>query len=263
VEQQHAQLFVLAAGAIETPRLLLLSANHDHPNGLGNRSGLVGRNFMVHATANTVGSVSKHVGHERIGYATCMSWGLYQHEQLPEIGNAILDFGTGESHTPGEIAASSGLWGNALKEYVRKRYGFEINSAFSVEMLPNPENRVTLSSRFTDNYGDPAPAVEMKLGAFEHRALERGARVTAELFRAMEATDISTRQGVVGNHQCGTVRMGKSESDSVCDEWGKCHDLDNLFVAGSSLFPTSGCSNPTLTLAALSLRSGEFIAKSL
>ena len=263
LEQQSARTFVLAAGAIEVPRLLLLSANEDHPDRLGNRSGLVGRNFMVHPTAITLGTLAKRVGGERIGYATSMSWALYKHERLPEVGNAIIDFGTAESPTPGFVAVSSGLWGEALKQHVQKSYGFEMNSAFYVEMLPAPQNGVSLSSRLRDNYGDPAPVVKMELGAFEHRALTHGVKVCQELFHAMKATEISTSSGVVGNHQCGTVRMGKLSFDSVCDEWGRCHELDNLFVAGSSLFPTSGCSNPTLTIAALSLRSGEFIANNL
>jgi choline dehydrogenase-like flavoprotein len=82
--------------------------------------------------------------------------------------------------------------------------------------------------------------------------------------RAMKVEHINDRGiDAITNHFVGTTRMGSDPANSVCDEWGRCHELDNLYVAGSSLFPTTGCSAPTLTIAALALRTGDYIARNL
>jgi choline dehydrogenase-like flavoprotein len=104
----------------------------------------------------------------------------------------------------------------------------------------------------------------MSFGDFERRSLEHAAGVSEQLFKRMGGSEIKKRgPGMGAGHLMGTANMGKDPATSVCDEWGRCHDLENLFIAGSALFPTVGCSNPTLTIAALAVRTGDFLARSV
>jgi choline dehydrogenase-like flavoprotein len=260
VERQSANAFVLAAGAVEVPRLLLLSANDTHAAGLANSSGLVGRNFMVRPAMHVAAKLPERLGPHRNGFPTAQSWALYDHRSLPKIGNALLYIDE-SSPTPAEIALESSLWGSELQKRVQEIFGFQATLRVFGEMLPKPENFVALGSA-KDTYGDPVPSIKMSYGDFEHRSLARGAQVSQQLFARMAGTEIRKRApGMSAGHLMGTTKMGKDPTTSVCDEWGRCHDLDNLFVASGSLFPSVGCSGPTLTIAALALRTGDFLAR--
>jgi choline dehydrogenase-like flavoprotein len=164
---------------------------------------------------------------------------------------------------PAEIAVQSGLWGRELQGHVRDTFGFEVGVGIYGDMLPKLENSILLG-KSKDEYGDPVPSIQMSFGDFERRSVDRGAQVGQDLLKRMGASEIRKRgPGMGAGHLMGTTRMGKDAANSVCDEWGRCHDLDNVFVAGSSLFSTAGCSNPTMTIAALAVRTSDFLARSL
>lgn len=257
-----ARYFVLAGGAIEIPRLLLLSGDDQHhPDGLANGSRQVGLNLMTHPRVIVRGMLPEPIGPHRNGYATTNCWALYQHEHLPRLGNVMLSPEVHSGPTPADLAMESGAWGDALLEQVRRSYGREGGMHVKGDMLPKPENRVALSSRLSDRFGDPAPVLEMNYGDFERHALDHGVETAIRLFHEMKATDIRTSgYSAVRSHLMGTTRMGDSADSSVCDQWGRCHELDNLYIASSSVFPTGGCSSPTLTIAALALRTAAHLA---
>jgi glucose dehydrogenase len=263
--RERARAFVLAGGGVEIPRLLLLSATDGgHDQGLANSSGLVGRNYMTHPRIIVRGRLSERIGPHRTGVDTTNSWAVYQHRTLPGTGNVMLSPSVSGGPEPADIALESGLWGEELVEEVRVRYGYEVGIHAKGDMLPRPDNRVTLSSSRVDTYGDPIPRIEMQLGEFELNAIDEGAKVAEAIFRQMNAREIwRSNTQIVRNHIIGTTRMGSDPADSVCDEWGRCHDLDNLFVSSSSLFPSAACSSPTLTIAALALRTGDFLVRNV
>ena len=136
-----------------------------------------------------------------------------------------------------------------------------------MEMEPDADNRVTLTDR-VDRNGSPVPRVA-------HRTTELDQRSLIELHRVLGA---SLEQAGVGtletdlegqdewpitrdaSHHLGTTRMGHDPQSSVCDAEGRVHSVRNLWMAGGSLFPTSGCANPTFTIVALSTRIARAVA---
>lgn len=259
----EARTFVLAAGGIETPRLLLLSrAEGPHERGLGNASGLVGRTLMFHTISGVRATLPERVGGHRIGFGTTICWDHHDHARLPEIGNLILFPADLQGPLPSQIARSSGLRGQALKEHVRRTYGSNVKIIAEGEMLPDPDNRVLLSATTRDRFGDPVPRLRIRMGAFERATMNRGLEIGRSLMARMRPREVWTDSGAFGGHYMGTTCMGSDPMSSVCDEFGRCHELDNLYIVGSGTFPTSSASHPTLTIAALALRSAERIVAS-
>ncbi len=263
VKEQKARVFILAAGGIENPRLLLLSADRDYyQNGLANSSNQVGRNYMTHPSVRPKGTMHKRIGSHKTQFDTACSWTLYNHKNLPSVGNVMLLTILGPK--PAAIAINSNLLGNELLKKVRQEYGFELGISVIGEMLPRPENCIRLSDFLTDCYGDPAPSINMQLSNLDKKSLLNGVKISSKILKEMGASNIRHNGfTAIGSHIIGTTRMGDDPNNSVCDRWGKCHDLDNLYIAGGSLFPTSGVSAPTLTIAALALRMADYIGRNL
>ncbi len=258
----EARAFVLAAGGIETPRLLLLSATDGHEDGLGNGSGRVGRTLMLHTNSGVRATLRRRVGGHRIGFGTTISWDAYDHSSLPGVGNLALFPADLQGPLPADIARSSELYGSALKDRVREEYGANVKIIAMGEMLPDPENRVYLSGSRTDLYGDPVPAIELRLGDFERASIARGHELGRRIMTLMDPAEMWSDSGTFSAHLMGTTVMGHDPAASVCDGFGRCHELDNLYIAGSSLFPTSGATHPQTTLAALAIRTAEHIVES-
>ena len=138
-----------------------------------------------------------------------------------------------------------------------------------IEQLPSPDNRVRLSDRL-DPFGDPLARLEWSIGERERRTMRRlHALVDEELQRRgfgrvesplLTGTDDPWPISRDASHHMGTTRMGDDPSTSVVDRNCRVHGLANLYVAGSSVFPTSGSANPTLTIVALSLRLADHLA---
>jgi glucose dehydrogenase len=260
----EARAFVIAAGGIENPRLLLLSAaDGPHSQGLANESGLVGRTLMFHTAAGVRATMKERVGGHRIGFGTAICWDHHQHRNLPEIGNMILFPADLQGPMPSAIARESGLSGKALKEHVRKAYGSNVKIIAEGEMLPNPANGITLSSKIRDRFGDPVPRIAMAMGEFENRTMQRGVEIGRRIMEIAGAIRIWTDTNPLGGHYMGSTCMGSDHRASVCDKYGRCHGLDNLYLAGSSIFATSSASHPTLTIAALALHQAGHIIKAV
>jgi len=260
----EARAFVIAAGGIENPRLLLLSAaDGRHAQGLANESGLVGRTLMFHTAAGVRATMKQRVGGHRIGFGTSICWDHHQHKNFPGIGNMILFPADLQGPMPAAIARESGLTGAALRGHVRNSYGSNVKIIAEGEMLPNPDNRIALSSATKDRFGDPVPHIAMKMGDFENRTMQRGIEIGRRIMELAGATKIWTDTNPLGGHYMGSTCMGSDPRQSVCDKYGRCHGLDNLYLAGSSIFATSSASHPTLTIAALALHQADHIAGSV
>jgi choline dehydrogenase-like flavoprotein len=131
-----------------------------------------------------------------------------------------------------------------------------------VEQLPRTENRVTLDPTTSDDHGNPVPDVRWSLGEETKAALRRANDLQARVLDELGAT-VEWRVGPANTgpafHHMGTTRMGTDPDESVVDASLRTHDLANLWLVGSSAFPTGGAMNPTLTIAALALRASERI----
>ena len=134
------------------------------------------------------------------------------------------------------------------------------------EMLPRSDNRVTLDYSKTDNHGRPVPSINLSNGAHAQETMEHCLEIQRSILTELgaEITDVRTLSGrEMSTHHMGTTRMGTDPEGSVVNEQCQTHDLANLWIASSSVFTTAGANNPTLTIAALALKTADHIDEKL
>ena len=255
---QMARMIIIAAFAVQTPRLLLASAK----GGLANSSGRVGRYIMSHSAATTFGLFEE----ETEPYMGAMGGQMvnqdsYDHKDQRDSGFGSYQWMIAQALKPNDLlgigGSNPGLFGAKLTEFMKKAVHHFGGMTACVEDLPLPENRVTLSSR-KDKFGVPL-AVAAHHSHADSKALWQSAKAEgAKIFKAADAASIwHGPQGAM--HIMGGTIMGDDRATSVTNSYGQCHDIDNLFIAGPGLFPTSGGVNPTFTVHALSLRTADYI----
>jgi choline dehydrogenase-like flavoprotein len=238
--------FVLAAGAVNSAALLLASAGDEHPRGLANSSGQVGRNFMMHNNAH-IAAVDLDRRNE-VTFAKTLSVNDWYHDG-------------GDGVPLGTLQLIGKVQGVMMKSWATRvpLPVLDAVAARSVEWLvmaedlPSPENRVLV-----DGAGRIS-TVRRPRGVTTHRRLLRRAR---RLLRAAGYDAVFTQHFDIGmnSHQCGTVVAGTDPATSVLDPWCRAHEVRNLWVIDGGFFPSSAAMNPALTIAAQALRA---VAESL
>jgi choline dehydrogenase-like flavoprotein len=268
--RQKAHIVVLACNGIGTPRLLLNSRSAQFPDGLANRSGLVGKNLMFHPYGMVVGIFDEPVGGHRGPTGCCiMSQEFYETDRTRGFVRGysfeiIRGFGP----------VSTAIWGMSVGRVPwgadhHRAYGdlFERTAGMVAicEDLPEECNRVTLDPNLADADGIPAPKVTYRLSENSNQMLQHGvARATEALEAAgAKATVVEAPMAVAGWHLMGTARMGTDPRTSVVNEWGRCHDVRNLFIIDGSVFVTAAAVNPTNTIQALALYIADTMKKNL
>ena len=264
-----ARAVILSAGAIETARLLLLSASERHPAGLGNANDLVGRNLQGHFAPFVYGLFEHDVYDPRgpgVSVATCR----YCHGNEGVIGGSMIadDFIMvpvifWKRALPPDVER----WGSAAKAFMRDNYRKVMRLFGPVQEIPTPDARVTLAAHVRDRHGLPVARLSGVVHP-ETVKTKRYIRDRAEdWLRASGAVRIWSDPIVptlsAGQHQAGTCRMGTDPADSVTDSYGRVWGHDNLFVVDGSLHPTNGGFNPVLTIMAVAFRNAEHIATRL
>ncbi len=255
-----ARVFVLAAGGVETARLLLLSVSPGFPRGLANRSGLVGRYFTSHPLIDVTGTMAERVYPYRTGFSTAMSNHFAVPRDRKRRGAFYLEFMNSAGPLPHQIAASSGAWGPELAKRVRKEFGRTLGIRVYTEQLPDAGNTVTLDGTVKDYFGNPVPRITYGIGPYERAAMAEAKEVAEGILRALGANEIRTGEVRYAAHQLGTHRMGREPASSVVDPNLRAHDVPNLYLVGGGCFVTASPSQPTLTIAALAIRAAEHIA---
>ena len=257
-----ARVFVLAAHAVESARLLLLSASPRHPRGLANSSGMVGRHLMEHPLWAVHGRLPSRTYPYRIGFHTRETHQFCARPDRDRVGAFRLAFPNQPGPRPEDIARESGAWGDALAKEVREEFGHVVSVHGFSEQLPDPRHTVTLDPEVVDGFGDPAPRLTWGLGAYDREAGRAAMTEAVRILEAAGADDITFPFGdgfTFCGHQIGTLRMGADPATSVVNSQLVCHDVPNLVVVGSGAFPTSSPLNPSLTIAALALRAATHI----
>ncbi len=268
-----ARVFVLAAHAIEIPKLLLMSKGPGAPNGVANSSDQVGRNLMDHPVQLSYALAGEPVWPYRGPLSTsgventrAGDWRASRPSFRIEIGNDGWSWPTGAPTSDARTLSAKGLRGEALQKALREITSRQVRFGTLTEQLPDPENRIVPDYGQLDRLGLPRPRISYRLDDYTKAGLAEARRIHEQAFLRMGASEIhhnpdSKFQGA--GHVMGTARMGTDAGHAVVDAELRAFDHPNLFIQGSAVFPTGGAANPTLTIAALALRSVEAIRKSL
>ena len=263
--RQSADVFVLACGGVETPRLLLLSASEQYPDGLANTSGRVGSYFFEHLFAGVGGVLDEPTRQNHVGFLTSESHQFYD-EADADVGPFKLEFFNYAGPSPVELALTGDDWGDDLLGRVRSAYGNHVAVGALVEQLPRPDSYVGLDPEQTDEHGNPVPDVHWTVGDRALATIERANELQREILETLGAEitwTVGPEDTGPAYHHMGTTRMGTDPEHSVVDPACRTHDLENCWIASSSVFPTGGATNPTLTIAALALRTADAVDAAL
>jgi choline dehydrogenase-like flavoprotein len=245
---EPARVVVLAANAIGTPRLLLLSASPAHPDGLANSSGLVGRRYMAHLATMMQGFHPFRKNPTVFQKTVAINDFYLRGPRTPYPLGSIQSQGRTHGVMAQTVVPSIPVW--AYDAWVARGVDWLAMS----EDLPRPENRVTI-----------APDGRIRL---EYHANNVGAHreLVAEVIRMLRKLGfwkVMTHSHKAQNttHQCGTLVFGRESRTSVLDPFCRTHDVENLFVVDASFFPSSAAVNPGLTIAAQALRVADHIRR--
>lgn len=267
----EAKTFVLAAHGLETPKILLMSRGEGHAEGLANSSGQVGRNLMDHPYKVSWALSDKPLWPYR-GPITLSSientrWGDWRDERPAyriSISNSGWAWPTGAPLSSVNRLIDEGLEGAELAASLREQTSRQVMLASMTEQLPDPENRIEPDFEQRDRIGIPRPKVTYRFDHYTKRGMTTAEAVHEEIFARIGTGRISHSGPPWGGaHIMGTYKMGVDPKRSVVDPNLRSHDHKNLFLLGSGVFPTGAAANPTLTLAALSLRAVAAIAGNL
>lgn len=248
-----ARIVVLAAHALETPRILLLSANAQFPNGLANSSGVVGKYLMSHPTWQVFGTFADPVNAFKgmqMGHVMVQDYYTPNPKNDYARGFILISY----MMTPITYANLSGsFFGPELKDFL---YDYPYTAAWwaHAEGLPHAENSITLDHDVQDARGLPVARLHYEWGENDVRVAAAARDKAAELMQASGARKV--RVGLnYGAHAMGTCRMGSDPKQSVVNEFCQAHDVRNLFICDTSVFVTGTGLNPTLTAMAISKRA--------
>lgn len=261
-QRQQARVVCVAGNSIETPRLLLLSESAQHPHGLANSSGEVGKNYMRHTTGSVYGVFEKPVHHYR---GTVMA-GIITEESAHKPSRGFVGGYEMETISLGLPFSAAfldpGAWG-ADFTYFLDHYTHLAGMWLVGEDMLQSSNRITLNHQIKDQLGIPVANVHYDDHpndvAMRNHAYQQGEAI----YNAAGSIRNLRTPPYPSTHNLGTCRMSEKARDGVCNKWGQTHDVNNLFISDGSQFTTSAAENPTLTIVSLAIRQAEYIAKQM
>lgn len=267
----RGRVFILAANAAETPRLLLHSRSEAMPAGIANESDQVGRNLMDHPIQLSWALAGEPVWPYRGPLSTSgienLRDGAFRRDRSSlriQISNDGWNWPTGGAITLADTLSRRGLRGAALRREISDHVSRQIQLAALTEQLPNPENRIMLDPVDRDSYGIPLPRMHYRVGEYSQAGMAFARTAHDEIFARLNSSEIQHSDEFQGaGHIMGTTRMGDNPRESVVDRNLRSHRHDNLFLVGAGVFPTSSTANPTLTIAALALRAANEVTEAL
>lgn len=262
----EARVVFLCASTVGTAQILLNSRSDATPDGVANSSGAVGRYLMDHVS--DINSLAVYPGFEDRYYHGRRPTGFYipRYQNLTDTRPFLRGFAyQGTIMRRGwkpRAATASGI-GAELKKSIRTPGPWMLWMTGYGEMLPNPNNRVTLDFSRTDQWGMPIPHIDCSYGENEDKIIAQAYQDARDMISAAGATQIplKPKDGKTGTsiHEMGTAHMGSHPDKSVLNKYNQAHDAPNLFITDGSAMASGGCQNPSLTYMALSAR-GAFHA---
>ncbi len=246
-KKQLTRFVFLCAGAIETPRLLLL-------NNMANSSGQVGKNFMAHTGLQIWGRFEALIYPHKGIPGGLISEQTHRPKDADFAGGYLLQsIGVMPITYATQVARGLGLWGEKLKQHMQ---GYNQTAGINIlgECLPYEHNFLELSSE-KDKRGLPKPRIHFSNGPNEKKLTAHADKIMREIWTVAGAKDIWAFQR--NAHIIGTCRMGNNATEAVVNHEGKCFDTPNLYISDNSTFPSALSANPALTIMALSLRTAD------
>jgi choline dehydrogenase-like flavoprotein len=266
LQEQPADVVVVAGGATESARVLLLSKSRLFPNGLGNRHDWVGRNLNGHTYTGAVGLFDRET-YDDVGPGACIAACDYNHGTPGLAGGGMLanEFIRLPIQFVGAVPPGTPNWGKAHKDFMRRYYRRHVMIQGPTQEMPLWDSRVQLDPKVKDHWGIPV----LRLSGDRHphtieiadRQAERAEGWLKEA-GAVQTWQRRARRGLSAHqHQSGTCRMGNDPKTSVVDAACRIHDLPNAFVIDASVHVTNGGFNPVLTIYANAFRAAALLAR--
>lgn len=275
----RGDIYVLAANAIENPRLMLASR-------LGSRSGLMGRNLMDHAYLLSWALMPEICGTMRgtncTGGIVDLRGGAFRRHQAAfsvDIHNDGWGWAVGSPYSDLiELVDNQNKFGGDLRRALIDRVSRQLQLAFMIEVMPEESNRVTVDPAYTDRLGNMRPIISYNIPDYTMRGAAYARQLARLVFQRLGAADYTAYdpadygyvpfegEGYVirgGNHIAGTHVMGSDPGTSVVDADQRSWEHENLYLVGAGSMPTVATANTTLTLAALCFRSAEAMLKQI
>jgi choline dehydrogenase-like flavoprotein len=266
-EEVKAKLVVVSCASIESARLLLNSKSEKFPHGLANNNDIVGRYLGGHSQTTFVGYLK-----DLLHTDTWQGDGVTDHAYIPRFIDKHQDFAGGYGYqlnyaslrSPQHTKEIAGF-GASYKQRVRALQPamFQMGGFGKVEHRAS--NRVTTDPKKVDNFGIPIPLIHFEFSTRDRALFKAIVDTAQQIYEALGAElvlgNFKHQIGGFASHEVGTVRMGKDQKTSVLNSYCQAHDVKNLFVVDGSCFTTFPEKNPTLTIAALAVRSARYIAE--
>ena len=274
-QRVNARVVVVGASTMDSTRILLNSMSHFHPNGLGNSSDQLGRNYCEQIRTHVTAFLP-----QLYGRAYQNDDGLDgAHIYIPRFnhrrpnrdylrGYGIQLWNTGTPTTGVDVAKHLPGFGEDFKTEVNRRYTSLVSMHPYGEMLPRSENRITVDPNRTDRFGVPLMRISVSYSDNEMKMLREMYATCEEILHTAQAEIVPVDReayDIPGTaiHEHGTCRMGSDPRQSVLNAHNQMHDVDNVFVVDGSAFTTASEKNPTLSILALSWRASDYLAEEL
>ncbi len=269
--EYYAKIIFLNASAIASSAILMNSKSSRFPNGLGNDSDQLGRNIMDHHLA--VGAAGEYEGFEDQYYFGRRANGIYV-PRYRNWGNDKRDYIRGFGYQGGGFregwSRGSGQkgFGAAFKDGLSKPGAWRMNLGGFGEMLPDENNRMTLSPDKTDKWGLPLVIFDAAYGENELKMRKDMMEDAAEMLEAAGLKNISpyndlSKNPGIGIHEMGTARMGTDPKTSVLNKNNQLWECENVYVTDGACMTSSSCVNPSLTYMALTARAADHAVRTL
>jgi choline dehydrogenase-like flavoprotein len=279
VHTARGSIYVIAAHAIETPRLLLSSPN------VCRKSGELGRNLMDHPMPVAWGLMPRNIGACRGPATTSGVESLRDGEFRSQFASFRMDFGnwgwefaTGSPYSDVQAAVAKGAFGKKLRDQMASTLPRQVLVDFLMEQLPDPGNCVTVNPQNLDPLGNMLPLISYNIDEYTRTGFVNAFKFKDAFFKRLGMQDCTSGQPLFSTpiecdgkmyyyygagHVVGTHRMGSSAGNSVVNPRQRAWEHDNLYLAGCGNMPTIATSNPTLTMAALTLEAADHIERDL
>lgn len=261
-----AKVVVIACNAVGTARLLLASKSAQHPDGLANSSGLVGKNLMLHPLGHAEGLFDHAIDLDKGPQGCCIySHEFYETDEERDFKRGytlhVLRGGGIVETTIAGMERREVRWGSTLITDMRAMHRRRGSIAVICEDLPDLRNRVRLDEHRIDRDGMPITVVEYRVGKNSTSMMHHGLTQAKRVLKASGLKKVMAFGPVreAGWHLLGTAKMGNDPTTSVVAKSGETHDVSGLFIADGSVFPTSGGVNPASTIQAVALYIADCI----